>query len=849
MLDNIFTFSEDDIRTKVVYEWLKDCGLEKSDILIEHTIKFKLGRSNKTINSRTDVLVKNTAGQNLFIIEVKRPDHVLKDQDKWQALSYARALAQGGIAPFTILTNGKDTLIYDSITGEKIEGNIVPANHHYVQNSFRVTGDAIKAKSEALEYLISLSADNLLSFCNAQVQYRMGLLKSDDLFSGKKYIPQLYIKRKTARQDLDNKLINKSRQSQVVLIVGQPQHGKTCFLCNTVEDYLDKQIPVLFYPAISLRKGLLSEIQEDFEWNFHSSSSPSQVISKLQRITEQTGKNILIFVDGWNEMVEDALQLNNECQRLKQTNIQVIISTTSPSLLNLLQDQAGNLSYIAEETKLNISTIHHLTSKQLKNTKELNIVQITTFDSEEFTKGKKIHEGAYNTQFAEKNNLPQDPFYLRLAAENYANDYVPAFATRTELIRKSLIRKAYRRGVQEVELFTNLQEIGKIITEKDSPISCMDLPYKLKSDFTLKKWVESAILIQLYKTEIPEIDFYYTHDKDYCISILALELDKQFLHLEKKIFYDNLLLLTKTESGCNSLRWFLSCPEYTYILEEVFKLVVSAEVNDHKILKILSDSILNQVNYNKNLSFNWLDIYIANIIELQTNRKEFNNNLCDLIYSFLISLDNDKEKEKYRFWMRLLVKYENQDWQGISVNDTLVANYYGKENFRSFDVEDLFTTLDIELFESFILDDDIEIACNAAKYLTSASYSYMHERMPYFIRHYKKEKRSGIEQILEIPCRLILQELNECYYGYMGCPGLFTYRTKGDDDIVKEFYNQKKLWRPVLTILDSKSQLYSSIIHLLNELSEYVDDDKIDLNLPHTDNNQLELGFQENLFE
>lgn len=185
MLKESLTLSEDDIRTKIVYQWLKDCRLNDTDIHIEYSINIRLGKGIKTIHSRTDILVKKSQDMNLLIIEVKRPDHCLNDEDKLQGLSNARALVQGGIAPFTILTNGKDTAIYDSITGNRIEGATVPRNHPYVQNGFRASGDALQARAEALEYLISLSPDNLLSFCKAQVEHRIGLLKSNDLFSGK----------------------------------------------------------------------------------------------------------------------------------------------------------------------------------------------------------------------------------------------------------------------------------------------------------------------------------------------------------------------------------------------------------------------------------------------------------------------------------------------------------------------------------------------------------------------------------------------------------------------------------------------------------------------------------------
>jgi hypothetical protein len=175
----ISELSEDDIRTKVLYNWLKDCGFTDKDICIEYTIPLRIGRGTKTWFSRTDILVKNANGENLLIIEVKKAAHVLTDNDKWQAISYGRSLASGGIAPFTILSNGLDSRIYDTVTAELLTDGYVLAEHPYVANGFRVTGNGIAASAEALEYLIALSADNLLVFCGGQVSHYMALLKGE----------------------------------------------------------------------------------------------------------------------------------------------------------------------------------------------------------------------------------------------------------------------------------------------------------------------------------------------------------------------------------------------------------------------------------------------------------------------------------------------------------------------------------------------------------------------------------------------------------------------------------------------------------------------------------------------
>lgn len=841
MINNYISLSEDDIRSKVVYEWLKDCGLKESNIIIEYSINLRIGRGIKNINSRTDVLVKNDLGQNLLIVEVKRPNHSLKDIDGQQALSYARALAEGGIAPFTILTNGKDVKIYDSVTGEEIIDNIISNTHPYVKNGFFVSGDALQAKAEALECLVSYSKENLLIFCKAQVEHRMKLLKSNDLFSGKKYIPQLYVERSKAKKDLEGKLFNKDNPSQIVLVVGPPQHGKTCFLCNTVESFINKGIPVLFYPAISLKRGLLKEIQDDFEWFFGEQSLQPHLINRLSKITQKIGKELVIFVDGWNEMLEYALIINDEYQRLQNRYIKFVLSTTSPSLTRLLQDEAGNLTFIAEETKLNISVIRSLTTKPLINSAGFGLVQIGAFDKKELEEGTNLHEQAYNTKFTDESNLSQDPFYLRLAAEIYTNNVVPAFATRTLLIKEGLHRKGLRRGISETDLIINLNNVASIIIEKDAPFYCIDLPQHLCSEGIISRWIESAIFIQLYEKEIPEIDFYYTHEKNFSIAILNRRLHEKLNTLDDEIINNELECLLKTESGKNSLRWFLSCPEYSSILKDVFISLIPKITNNYEILKILTDSILYQVNKNSNIPFNWLEENIAKIIRIEEDQEKFHGDISSLIYSFLKSFDRNRERDKYEFWMRLLVKYDKIS-DDLNVEESFICQYFGAEEMQRGHYDDTPpSNFDITFFEKLVLDEDSEIAYNSITILQYLSYTYTLGKLPYIYNYYQQNNRNGIERIIENVCNSTLKILDDYYYGEM-CPGLLY---GGDDDIIIcEFYIQKELWWPILKLLEPKSKLYSRIIDLLTSLSKYLEESDDSLVYPPSnDPDQLKIDF------
>jgi hypothetical protein len=409
--------SEDDVRTKVVYQWLKDCSIEPNEIRVEFTIKIRLGRGTRFINSRTDILVQNSRGENLLIIEVKKADHQLHEDDKFQALSYARALAEGGIAPFTILTNGNDTLIFDSVSGQEISGSAIPSTHRYVTNQFKITGDALGAYSEALNYLISISEDNLLVFCKGQAEFRMSLLKSDDLFSGKKYIPQIYVDRLGPKKELDDKLFTGEKTWDILLVTGPPQHGKTSFVCNLIDTYHSKNIPSLFYPAISLKDGLLNALIDDFQWSFNSNFSIVQIAQRLNTILERSNQHLVIVIDGWNEMFDTPWRLNEECKRLNTGRIKVVISSTSASLERILNDGAGNPEFVGSTVKLTREQIRKLCSKPLQNTKNIGVLQIGKFNSREIAEAKRNYEKAFNTRFEEGGNLPKDPYYLRLASE------------------------------------------------------------------------------------------------------------------------------------------------------------------------------------------------------------------------------------------------------------------------------------------------------------------------------------------------------------------------------------------------------------------------------------------------
>ena len=120
--------NEEEIRGKLLLPFLKDLGFDNSEIFLETSFSIRLGKTNHTIKGRSDILCKKN-GKNLFIIELKNDSIAIKDNDIEQGISYARALDE--IAPFTIVTNGKITRIFDTISKKELTGKNISEESDY----------------------------------------------------------------------------------------------------------------------------------------------------------------------------------------------------------------------------------------------------------------------------------------------------------------------------------------------------------------------------------------------------------------------------------------------------------------------------------------------------------------------------------------------------------------------------------------------------------------------------------------------------------------------------------------------------------------------------------------------
>ncbi len=820
--------SEDDIRTKVVYEWLKNSGFSTDNISVEYSLDLHFGKTTKTFHPRADVLVKSDSGLNLIIVEVKSKKHKLDDIDINQAISYSRSL-KGGIAPFTILTNGTVSRLFDSVTKDEIKSDSIPANHKYVLNGFLPTSEGIEAKLEAAEYLISLSIENLKTFCKTQIEDRMSILKGIDILSGKKYIPSLYVERQKPQANLRKKLF--INNEKLVLIVGNPQKGKTCFICHTIETFVEENNICLFYPAISLRDGLLSAIKDDFSWCFGENLSITQLIRKVERLCKKNNQKIYIFIDGWDEMAVSALELNEECKRLSSDFISIVISLTIPSLNRLLIDEGDNLTSIGNDSGLSKKKIEFLGRKRLKETENLNIIQIDGYTDIESKVAKSIYFNAFNIKTTLRNKIFQEPFYLRIICELYFSKEVPKNLVRTEIIHHYLLKKVKRKGIGTIQLTSTLSKLGKLFYKHGRPIDLNQIIKVFGNDQELLPWKESGILVYSNNQSLPMIDFYNSNILNYTISVYYKKwnslLGARKVNLKKEL--ENIF---KNIIRKEAFLWFLSCPENSCYIQQIFNTINLKSSTDLPLKHFLTEVIIKQITLNDITNFGWLEDKLTESYIINNGSTEI---IPALIFAVLKSIDVKENYEEYKYWIKTLLKYDNSHIE-LGFDDSYFSTYYGE--IKSWDGYDG-SELDTHLFYNLIFDEDTKVAEKAALYY---SYCCVMSYLENFRRIRKKLYVEGknYSQILFLANNQLEYDLGDMYYGYGMCKGWLLHSEKCSDEVKREYYKMNR-FLPYIIKSDPNTDFSRGLRKILEDLRRIgcVEDKEIEVFFE--DPNQIKL--------
>ncbi|MFA7132823.1 MAG: type I restriction enzyme HsdR N-terminal domain-containing protein [Bacteroidales bacterium] len=521
--------TEEDIRGNLILPYLKDLGFEVSEISLERAFIIRLGRS-KQKTGRSDILCKRH-NKNLFVIELKSDSISITQDDIDQGISYARLLLDD-IAPFTIVTNGKITRIFDSISRKEISGSKISDQSSFWKNGYTLTTDEeLRIRYEALKNFISLSPENLKHFCDNQVRDRMGQIIGGIDSPYSKFVKELHVQRKDLQNVYEN-FVNSN--NSIFGLVGSAGTGKTSVFCSLALQSLKDKF-VFFYNA-AIIKSPLESITQDLNMHFSSRNDSDTVLKKLDELGRYANKNVLIFIDAIDENTNPdiSIELSDMALAAKYLEKVKIIISCKSNIWNSILKPNNTPTHLYEELSKSHNTIDSLNN--------CPGYLLNEFTEEELETIIPLYQKAFGFKGTISNLLLENlrnGFFLRIFSEVYYQRQIPQKIDDKNLIKKYINQSLEKANIDKISALRILSKIGFILinhkyTEWEAyKDEGLDLEYLLKElNFSLDENIPEELfsrnlLIRSNNEDSYNISFYYSKIRDYIICFHSYKLDKK----------------------------------------------------------------------------------------------------------------------------------------------------------------------------------------------------------------------------------------------------------------------------------------------------------------------------------
>lgn len=569
------SLNEEELRSKVLLPYLQALNIPLSNVTLEQSFSVRLGhtivdiknREKKKLGGRLDVLVKNSDGDNLFIVELKAPTVKLTDEDASQGISYARLLDQ--IAPFVIVTNSQESRIYDTISKKELN------SHNLIQSDFwdnsrqLSTQEDLNIRFEALQYFLGYSTENLQEFCKSQRDRGMGALKG--VQQNRKFNPQTYVKREGVRDAIKSFIASKS---VVFAILGESGVGKTNEVCSLAEELSSENI-VLFINATEISETIDKTLSNEFNWGFSESIGLPEIARRLTKVGKTLNKRVLLCVDSLDE--SEAINIEQGISELA-SNI-----SSSQGIIKLIVSVKTSDWPRFSSFRGTISKLHLLLDKSWYISdpdSDPKPFTLTTFDESE----KKEAIAAYS-KFYDLSAFPdgpvkdfcKHPFLLRVVSELYSGGKEIPIDISEERLIDAWIRKKLEQSAKPQVYRQSLIRLARAIYEESKEKAKRKVTYGelwSASSETVFKQSDSQENIEIFKDlesiglitvqydykEVLHYSFYYGPVRDYFIANYIMRFDEltgDDLLNELPIALDNSILRS-------ALFWYLRRASITH---------------------------------------------------------------------------------------------------------------------------------------------------------------------------------------------------------------------------------------------------------------------------------------------
>lgn len=514
----------------MIIPFLKSIGFNESNLSFENNFTIKLGKSvakkKDYISGRLDILIK-IDNEPFLLWEVKRENLSITEEEINQAISYARLTES--ITPFTIVSNGIETKIYNTFNKEVIGKNEININYKHIKFE-----ETIRLRLEALSDIICYSKENLINFLKNVNN------KELERVIGNKYIKELYVQRKEICDRFEEFLKN---DKKLFFITGESGVGKTNVICNLVEKY-ENELMILFYNSCFINNTLIDRIVEDFGFSFDEQLTCRQLLNRINLLAKKEDKYFVIFIDAIDELPEinPVIDIDRFLEIVSEySNIKICLSCKE-SLVEVYEEINGVASKLRRMSKTNykISGFNDVEKDEMiKKYKSYYNVYISE-DSEEEVK-----------QFCENGFLFRIIFEInRNQAINEKIDYISVMDKYVRIISKTY-------GINYKELIWTLEILGETFIKDTAFLpgliideSIVDSNLRRNNCKLTTDNLVDINLLQRYKSSY--VDFNVKILSYYVITIIYGRINKK----REREFKDTLIELNNNRRGKEALKWY-----------------------------------------------------------------------------------------------------------------------------------------------------------------------------------------------------------------------------------------------------------------------------------------------------
>lgn len=521
--------NEEELRNQLLMPYLTSLGISAAEVSIEREFRIRLGHTQHAVG-RADLLVRGASGDNLFVVELKNPNKNLTDADRDQGISYARLLDQ--IPPFVLVTNGRDSRLYDTITKAPLKKETFVIESNFFKSGGQLASpDDVTIRWEALSHFIALTPDNVRAFTRGHLEIQLSAMTGTTQNRGK-YIREIYVPRLGLRKRIEEFL---SSSEIVFAVCGDSGVGKTNELCALAEELVEKTL-AFFLTGHSMTKGPAETLAEALSWGFSHPLDEKQLIDRLAKLGSRYSTPVTIIVDAIDE--------------ISIPNVSQIID----SFINRLITRGGSIRLIVSlksteidrfsAVKGNPTALSRLIGIKSDSTgddhggKPKNLYALHEFDDEELELA--IERYRKHFRISDRPNGPlrqycRTPFFLRVISDTYAERaaQLPTDLTRSDVARAWLNKKLAAMENADTAMACLLSIVARVYKKslgdrfltltdsaKDS-ILVTDLPAPLERDL-----ITSGVLIKFPDIEGRQfVRLHHTKILSYLIARHHLRLD------------------------------------------------------------------------------------------------------------------------------------------------------------------------------------------------------------------------------------------------------------------------------------------------------------------------------------